>query len=67
MFLVFGRRSLLDEILMDGYGSKDDMNSEWAPHETTKGWADPFIGSLVMRFFHIGTHITILNNVPEEI
>ncbi len=65
MFLVFGRRSLLDQLLLLTYGLKDTENNNWAPHETTKGWADPFIGRLVMRFFDINAEITILNRVPE--
>jgi hypothetical protein len=47
------------------YGVEEDKEMEWAPHETKKGWADPYIGGLIFTYFGLRWRLLLFNGVPN--
>ncbi len=65
LFHLFGRLENLKEIYRDKYPEKELSNSKlFAPYDLSSGWAEPFIGHMVMQFYDIPSTLETVNGIP---
>lgn len=68
LFHFFGRRENLMQLYMDSYGI-DDLSREWtdrpfAPYDLSNGWAEPFIGQMVLHHYQYNSQLELINSRP---
>jgi hypothetical protein len=65
LFHLFGPFENLKHIYEDKYPTEKLSNSKsFAPYDLSSGWAEPFIGHMVMYFYDIPSTLEILNGIP---
>lgn len=65
LFYTYGNKNLLLKLFLANYKMNTVpeylANKEFAPHETEFGWAEPFIGRLILQDFGIESDLLLLN------
>lgn len=66
LFHLFGPLRNLQRIYKDKY-PRENLPSHlpFAPYDTSSGWAEPFIGEMVMHFFGISSQLESINAIPS--
>lgn len=65
LFILFGSKQNLQTIYHDKYPFEQVNSSKpFAPFELEEGWAEPFIGEMVMHFYGIPASLESLNGIP---
>lgn len=65
LFHLFGPFENLKHIYGDKYPTKELFNSKlFAPYDLSSGWAEPFIGHMVMHFYDIPSILETVNGIP---
>lgn len=65
IFHLFGPLENLKNIYEDKYPTEELPNTKpFAPHDLTSGWAEPFIGHMVMHYYNIPSALELLNGIP---
>lgn len=66
LFHLFGPFENLKKIYRNKYPTEEISNSKlFAPYDLSSGWADPFIGHMVMHFYDIPSKLEIVNGIPS--
>lgn len=67
LFHAYGSREKLEEIYQSKYPGETFPTSKiFAPYELSNGWAEPFIGHLVLHHLNISSALECVNAVPEN-
>jgi Peptidase family C78 len=67
LFHTFGPLDSLRKIYQDKYPSKNLTSlKEFAPYDTSSGWAEPFIGEMVLHFYGIPADLESINGIPRD-
>lgn len=67
LFHTFGLRENLEKIYRNKYPNEFLTSSKpFAPYELASGWAEPFIGEMVMHFCGISADLESVNSVPSS-
>lgn len=67
LFHRFGSLEALKTIYHNKYPNEILKSAKaFAPHDTSNGWAEPFIGEMVMHFFEIPADLETLNRIPQD-
>lgn len=65
LFHLFGSFENLKHIYGDKYPTEELSNSKlFAPYDLSSGWAEPFIGHMVMHFYDIPSTLETVNGIP---
>lgn len=74
LFHLFGPFENLKDIYGDKYPTQELSNSKlFAPYDLSSGWAEPFIGHMVMHFYDIPSTLETVNgtlgscNAPQHV
>jgi hypothetical protein len=65
LFHHFGPLSTLKSLYKDKYGVEAPLSKTFAPYELSNGWAEPFIGHLILHFYHIDSDLEFVNALPS--
>jgi hypothetical protein len=66
LFHLFGPLGNLEFIYQNKYpDEKLTKAKKFAPYNLSSGWAEPFIGHMVMHFFNIPADLEIINGIPN--
>lgn len=67
LFHLFGPLENLQLIYHDKYPNEELSTSKlFAPYDLLSGWAEPFIGHMVMHFYNISSELESVNNIPDS-
>lgn len=67
LFHLFGPLQNLQRIYKDKYPGDNLHSSEkFSPYEISSGWAEPFIGEMVMHFYGISSNLESINGIPNS-
>lgn len=65
LFHLFGPLKNLKIIYQNKYPAEELSNSKlFAPYDLFSGWAEPFIGHMVMHFYNIPSALETVNGIP---
>lgn len=65
LFHLFGPLKTLKLIYQDKYPAEELSTSKlFAPYDLPSGWAEPFIGQMVMHFYNIPSILESINGIP---
>lgn len=66
LFHLFGPIHNLEKIYQDKYPhEKLPLTHPFAPYDLSSGWAEPFIGHMVMHFYGMPSVLETVNGIPE--
>lgn len=60
LFYYFGNQSIINELYTKAYNLPCEIKS---PHIKGTGWADPYIGYLIMLYFNLPTTFIMVSNI----
>ena len=73
LFMKYGDKNTLVDIFTKMKENKNHTNElnilknkEFAPHESSNGWAEPFISQLVLYDFGFEGELILINNYPSN-
>lgn len=67
LFHLFGREENLKHLYQNKYPTKElTSKKKFAPYDIMSGWAEPFIGHMVMHYYKIDSVLECLNNIPAQ-
>lgn len=67
LFHLFGPFKSLKHIYEDKYPTEELSHSKlFAPYDLSSGWAEPFIGHMVMHFYDIPSTLETVNGIPDS-
>lgn len=65
LFHLFGPASNLKQLFKNKYPNENIENEQsFAPYDLVNGWAEPFIGEMVMHFHEISASLECVNSIP---
>lgn len=64
LFYEFGSDNNLKKIYQRKYPN-DSLSGQFAPHDLDEGWAEPFIGEMIMYFYGIPADLETVNGIPN--
>lgn len=67
LFHKFGSMENLKALYRSKYSEEFLKSTKpFAPHDTTQGWAEPFIGEMVLHYFSIAADLESINGIPKD-
>jgi len=72
LFNFFGRKETLLALYIEAFPNEEQglkhkalMETNFAPHDLSSGWAEPFIGYLCLCYFKMSSELFLINGLPE--